>query len=132
MTQRVAVHHVSNLCPFLYDEGTLLTPLQVADIDTLDEFVIYHVVEMRSNTHGVRSALEFKVRWAGYDSSEDTWEPWKFCSNTDAVQMFLKNHNNKRIRRLAKKDFVLPAERESELSDEFNEDKETSPTLSRL
>ncbi len=33
--------------------------------------------------------MEFKIRWQGYDSSEDTWEPWKAVRNIPALHSYL-------------------------------------------
>ena len=36
-----------------------------------------------------KSSMEFKIRWQGYNSSEDTWEPWKAVRNIPALHSYL-------------------------------------------
>jgi len=82
--------------PFLYDERTL-PPAQVAATDSFDEFVIEKVLEIRGNPRKAKDQLAFKVRWAGYTESDDTWISWKNGRDNTAVQLFLHNHPNERI-----------------------------------
>jgi hypothetical protein len=102
VSQHVTDYHVSRLREFRYDERTL-TPLQVAVTDSLDEFVAQEVLRMRGNTRGKRSDLQFRIRWAGYGPEDDTWEPWAYCKDSEAVQSFLRNHGEARVRALAKR-----------------------------
>jgi len=118
INQVVTSHNVTNLRPFLYDERTL-TPLQTATADTLDEFIVEKVLEMRGDPRSqLRKTLQFKVRWAGYGPEDDTWEPWEFVKNNDQLQEFLHNNPDKRIRRLGIKDWIHPSQRESLISDD--------------
>ncbi|MBT4362110.1 MAG: DDE-type integrase/transposase/recombinase [Candidatus Marinimicrobia bacterium] len=107
VTQGISKHHVKTLRPFLHDERTM-TPLQVAVTDTLDEFVAERVVRMRGNTRRSRKDLSFLIHWAGSDDSDDTWEPWENCKDSHAVQNFLRDHKEARVRRLAKPIPALP------------------------
>ena len=105
-------YHVSNLREFLYDERTL-TPMQAALTDTLDEFVAEKVIRMKGDTRGSRANLSFRIRWAGYGEADDTWEEWKNCRDSFAVQTFLREHKDKRVRKLAK-----PIELDDSIEDE--------------
>ena len=96
---------MSNLRPFLRDEYSSMTPLQIAVTDTLDEFVAEKVIKMKGDTHKSRKNFEFLIRWAGYGPADDTWECWDNCKDSVAVQTFLYSHKNKRISSLTKKDF---------------------------
>ena len=96
-----------DLRPFLYDERTL-TPLQVATADTLDEFIVEKVLSMEGDPHKPRKFLRFRIRWAGYGPDDDTWEPWENVKDSDAVQLFLIQQSNKRVRRMVQKGYVLP------------------------
>ena len=40
------------------------------------EFVVESIISHRGNRNK-RSTMEFKVRWAGFGESCDTWEPYK-------------------------------------------------------
>lgn len=44
-----------------------------------------------------KTNMEFKVRWAGYDESEDSWEPWKELRNTIELHEYLRTHNMKSL-----------------------------------
>jgi hypothetical protein len=123
VTQKVSEYHMSKLRPFEYDEKTL-TPLQAAVADSTDEFIVQECLAMRGNPRGKRTELEFKIRWAGYSPEDDTWEPWEYVRDCDAVQLFLYEHLNPRVRKLAKSSFVPPAERELEMEEESSEDEE--------
>ena len=96
--------HVSKLTPFLYDERTL-EPAHVAAKDTFDEFVIEKVIDMVGDPTQSRKNLQFLVRWAGYGPEDDTLVDWKDCRTATAVQTYLYNHPNKRVRNLCMKDF---------------------------
>jgi hypothetical protein len=121
VTQRVHDFHVSKLRPFLYDERTI-TPMQVALTDTLDEFVVETILEMKGDPRASRKALKFKVRWAGYGPQDDTWEPWDFVKNNDQLQLFLYNNPNARIRALVNKDFIPPHLRKDNESEDSDQD----------
>ena len=94
-------YHVDKIRPFLYDERTK-TPLEVALTDTLDEFVVEKVVSMHGNTRRSRKELEFRIRWAGYGPEHDTTEPWSNVKDSFAVQSYLREHPDPRVKRLAK------------------------------
>jgi len=118
INQRVTSHNVTNLRPFLYDERTL-TPLLTATADTLDEFIVEKVLEMRGDLRKQpRKSLLFKVRWAGYGPEDDTWEPWEFVKNNDKLQEILHNKPDERIRRLGIKDWIHINKRETHNSDD--------------
>jgi len=104
LTMRPKDFHVSTMRPYLYDERTLL-PAQVAATDSFDEFIIEKVVAMRGNLRGPKGNLSFKVRWAGYSEEDDTWVSWKDGRTNTAVQLFLHNSENPRIRKLGMTDF---------------------------
>ena len=96
-------YHVAHMRPFIHDERCI-DPLKVAVADSLDEFVVERVIDIRGDV-SKRSTLEFKIRWAGYDATDDTWESWKDCRDVIAVQKFLVSHPDKKVQRLAKKEF---------------------------
>jgi hypothetical protein len=96
--------HESKMRPFRYDERTL-QPIQVAATDSFDEFVVEKVLAMRGNPRGSRSQIQFLVKWAGYEESENSWVDWADGRDSTAIQLFLYNHDNPRIRRLGKPGF---------------------------
>jgi hypothetical protein len=104
ITMRCKDFHVSKMRTFLYDERTLL-PAQVAATDSFDEFVIEKVLDIKGNPRGRKDQIFFKVRWAGYSEEDDTWVSWKDGRTATAVQLFLRDHSNPRVRKLGMKDF---------------------------
>ena len=68
---------------------------------------------MKGNTRQARTGLSFLIRWAGYGEKDDTWEEWKNCKDSYAVQTFLRDHSEKRVQRLAK-----PIELEASVEDD--------------
>ena len=92
------------MTPFLFDERTP-PPAHVAATDSFDEFVVEKVIQMRGNPRGRKDQIEFKVRWAGYGEADDTWIPGKDGRSATAVQLYLRDHPNPRVRRLGMKNF---------------------------
>jgi len=125
LSMRSTDFHVSRIRPYLYDERTLV-PARVAATDTFDQFVIEKVIQMRGNPRGPKGDLSFRVRWAGYSEAEDTWVAWKDARTNTAVQIFLYNHDNKRIRKLGMPDFD-PNNLDDGEAFERNSDDETDP-----
>ena len=93
ISQGTKSYHMSNLRPFLYDERTL-TPLQAVVTDSLEEFVVEKVVDFCGNSHNKRSDMSFKIRWAGYGESDDTWEPWDGVKSNVAVHRYLRDSDS--------------------------------------
>ena len=121
VTQSVTDYHSSRLRPFLYDERTL-TPLQVACTDSFQEFIVGSVVSFKGKASGSIKNLQFKVRWAGYDDPrEDTWEPYSFLRDTDALQDFLWSHPSKAIKKKARMGYIPTHLRVPVESDEENQ-----------
>ena len=61
------------------------------------------VVESRSSATAAiankRSTIEFKVRWAGFGESCDTWEPYKALLHVDKLHDYLRTHAMKTLPR---------------------------------
>jgi Chromo (CHRromatin Organisation MOdifier) domain len=36
--------------------------------------------------------MSFLVRWSGYDSSHDSWEPWTALRRVDKIHAYLRRH----------------------------------------
>lgn len=117
VTQRLSAYHVKALRTFEFDPTTL-NPLEVAVTDTVDEFIVQECLGVKGDLKGKKVNLKFKVRWAGYGPEDDTWEPWEFVRDNDAVQQFIYEHPSKAVRKLGKKSYVPPYQREPEYSDE--------------
>jgi hypothetical protein len=68
--------------------GEDLLKLAAAD---RDEFIVEFIVDHRGSMKKP-SKLEFKVRWQGYDESEDTWEPYRGVKELTALDTYLQDH----------------------------------------
>lgn len=63
------VFHVSLLKPFLGDSPPLVDPVFV--VDGHEEFEVEAILGHRKS----RSSRQFLIKWKGYDTFENTWEP---------------------------------------------------------
>jgi hypothetical protein len=79
--------HINRLVPFIFDPKRT-DPQKVATHD-VDEFYIEMILSHRGRFTNKRE-LEFKVRWAGFDDSYDTWEPWKNLKDTEQLHDYLR------------------------------------------
>ena len=78
--------HIHNLRPFNYDPDRT-SPLTVAQHNE-EEFVVESIISHRDNRNK-RSTMEFKVRWAGFGESCDTWEPYKALLHVDKLHDYI-------------------------------------------
>ena len=53
------------------------------------EFVVESIMEHRGNM-AKRSTMEFKVLWAGFGESCDSWEPYKALLHVDKLHDYLR------------------------------------------
>jgi hypothetical protein len=102
VTKREYLVDVTHLKPF-YHDPTYVVPLNIAVKDT-DEYVVESIVE-----HDVSDPKDTKwrVRWAGFGVSEDTWEPLTNIKDVEVfheyciankLQRFLPRKHSKRVR----------------------------------
>ena len=61
-----------------------------------DEFVVESIVDHRSKGFGnkklLKSDLEFKVRWLGYDECDDSCIPYSDAKDLEALDLYLQDH----------------------------------------
>ena len=82
--------HVSRLKVFEYDPRRT-DPLAIAARDN-DEEEVESIINHSGNPKR-KSDMDFQVRWAGFDASEDTWLPWSEVRNIPALHTYLRANN---------------------------------------
>ena len=86
-SSRISSTHIHNLRPFNYDPART-SPLAIAQQNE-QEFVVESINGHRGNRQR-RSTMEFKVRWAGFGESCDSWEPYKALLHVDKLHDYLR------------------------------------------
>ena len=81
--------HVHNLRPFLFNPAQV-DPQDIAQQNE-QEFVVAEILAHRGN-YQRRSTMEFLVRWAGYDETSNSWEPYKALMHVDRLHEYLREH----------------------------------------
>ena len=59
--------------------------------------IIDHTISPHPSTYAKGSALLFKVKWEGYESSEDSWEPYVNVKRTDCFEKYYKKSDKFRL-----------------------------------
>jgi hypothetical protein len=59
--------------------------------------IIDHKIAPHPLTYAKGPALLFKVKWEGYDSSEDSWEPYVNVKRTDCLYDYIKKSDKFRL-----------------------------------
>ena len=59
--------------------------------------IVDHKIAPHPSTYAKGPALLFKVKWEGYDSSEDSWEPYVNVKRTDCFEEYYKNSDKFRL-----------------------------------
>jgi len=86
--------HVTNLRPFRYDP-TRTDPRKVANADQRVSD-IETILEHRGSAKR-KSAMTFKVRWAGEGEEGDTWEPWSSLRTNHFLFQYLARRGLKTL-----------------------------------
>jgi len=86
INNKVETVNINRLVPFYFDPE-VHDPMHIAAKD-YSEFPIEQILTHRGDP-ARKSQMEFKVRWQGYTSLEDTWEPWKTLRNTPGLHAYL-------------------------------------------
>jgi hypothetical protein len=85
--------HISRLKPFLVDPT--IDPKSVV-MHAEQEFMVEEILDYRGDPKR-RTEMEFLVKWAGYDDSENSWEPWKNLRVTEQLHAYLKQKGWKQL-----------------------------------
>ncbi len=59
--------------------------------------IIDHKIAHHPQTYAKGPALIFKVKWEGYDSSEDSWGPYINCKRTYCFDDYVRNSDKFRL-----------------------------------
>ncbi len=81
--------HVTQLKPFRYD-ATEINPVDIARKEA-QEFQVESILQHRGGPRRT-TTLEFYVKWAGYDESYDSWEPWENVKDNEVLNNYLYNN----------------------------------------
>jgi hypothetical protein len=80
--------HVSRVYPFYYDPSRV-DPENIALRDT-EEFVVEAIVDDTIDENSKRK-WRFRVRWKGYDESNDTWSSWDSLKDVGILHDYLRS-----------------------------------------
>ena len=87
--------HIDLLHPFLHD-ANFIDPMDVARHDAISTFTVESILA-HNGTRRTPGAMDFKVRWQGYDASKDLWLPWKELLNNPRLPEYLTNNGMKTL-----------------------------------
>jgi hypothetical protein len=95
-TLAVQQYHISRLKK--YDSSRTLDAVEVAQVDR-DEWEVEAIVEHLQPTGKKKPKKDwsFKVRWRGFDASEDSWLPFSEVRDLAALDVYLKAHPELRL-----------------------------------
>ena len=82
--------HIKNLKLFNYDPN-LGSPADAARRDYMEYFV--EMVLEHSGDTKKPTSMSFHMKWLNYDSSHNTWEPWKNLRLCTALHDYLRDNN---------------------------------------
>ena len=78
-------YNITQIYPLHYDDEI---PRQIASRDFQQWDIEEKIDYAGSPSH--RKEMKFRVRWAGYDESCDTLEPWKHVNYNDKLHEYLR------------------------------------------
>jgi hypothetical protein len=102
ITKKQCMVDVTHLKPFYHDPN-YTTPLNIAVKDT-DEYVVEDII---SHNISDPTNTQWLVRWAGYEASDDSWEPLSNIKDVEVfhdycvahkLQRFISRKHSKRLR----------------------------------
>ena len=89
-TNAVKTVHVGRLRPFRYDASSV-DPKEIAAAD-IGEFLVEAVIDHKPKgfKRPPKADLKFLIKWLGYDTSENTWEPWKNLRTNSIIHAYCR------------------------------------------
>jgi hypothetical protein len=97
--------HVTQLKAFKYDQMDT-DPVDIARAEQ-NEFLVENILEHRSDGSKRRTNYEFLVKWAGYENTDNTWEPWEFVRDNKQLIKYLYTHNLRQFLTKAQKEEAI-------------------------
>jgi hypothetical protein len=91
LTGKILDFHVDRLRVFEKQPDAIGTDLVTLAAADRDEFVVEFIVDHRGSMKKP-SKLDFRIRWQGYDESEDSWIPWREAKQLEAMDLYLRDH----------------------------------------
>ena len=105
VTDKLRNFHVTQLKAFKYDQMDT-NPVDIARAEQ-NEFLVESILEHRHDGSKRRTGYEFLVKWAGYDSSDNTWEPWEFVRDNQHLIKYLYTHHLRQFLTKAQKEEAI-------------------------
>ena len=90
ITNKEKNYHITDLKAFFFDP-TIHDPLDIARKDYL-EFFVEKVLAHKGDPRRKKS-LEFQIKWLGYDSTYNSWEPWHSFRDVECLHDYLKDND---------------------------------------
>ena len=92
ITKKHEHHHVTSIKPFYFNPETT-NPLDIARRDYHSTFIVENIVDHRGNERMLKSKWDFKVRWQGYDETEDLWLPYSEVKDLQVFHTYVTTNN---------------------------------------
>ena len=87
-TGKLLTFYADRLRSYHHSVQSSLQPLEIAARDR-GEYIIDKIID-HTGTPSRKYAMDFLVRWLGYDDSEDLWVPFKSVQHTSAFQDYIE------------------------------------------
>ena len=94
ITKKTREVHASQLKTFRFDPAKT-PPADIARRDYM-EFFIENILSHKGDKKKP-STMTFLVKWLNYDSTHNTWEPWKALRTTDQLHAYLRENNMSKV-----------------------------------
>ena len=89
ITKKEIQVNVQQLKKYIVRENSNL--IDIASRDR-NEFIVEKIIDIRGNSaENHLSKIELLVKWAGYEDSDNTWEPFTNLRNNEKLHEFLRN-----------------------------------------
>jgi hypothetical protein len=90
--RNTVVLHTSRVHPYF---GTMEDAKRVSMVDR-EEFLVEEILDHQGDVNR-KSSLRFKVRWAGYNSEHDSYEPWSELRSNSVLHDYLRKNGLVRL-----------------------------------